>query len=58
MRKDGKQLARKTDSNLSTEGGDCCSLCFKIVLGNDNLFYIKQKKVTISDDPNYNRLHT
>ena len=58
MRKDGKQLARKTDSNLSTEGGDCCSLCFKIVLGNDNLFYIKPKKVTISDDPNYNRLHT
>ena len=51
-------MSRKIDSNLSKEVGDFCSLIFKIVLGNDNLFSTKRKTFNESDALNYNRLHT
>ena len=57
VRKDGKELPRKTESNLPTESDGCCSLSFKVVLGQDNLFYIKAKPYK-KDAPNANRLHT
>ena len=56
-RKDGKKLPRKSDSNLSKSTHDLCPLSFKIVIGNDDSYYIKRKPYSSSDPPNRNCLH-
>ena len=54
----GKKLPRKTESDLSEKREDSCGLSFKIVVGNDDFYYIKRYPYKANECLNKNCLHT
>ena len=53
----GKKLPRKTESDLSEKREDSCELSFKIVVGNDDSYYIKRYRYKVNESSNKSCLH-